>query len=300
MALYLVKEKVLGKGSYGTVYRGVLSDVPQIGYGGVTVAVKSTSIPPCALSLRKEENILNNFSRCPEIVQCYGSEITVEDGVCVANLILEYAPYGTLSDLIKKGAFSENQVRVFTGMLLRGLSCIHRMGFVHCDLKPENVLVFPGAEMTSYQLKIADFGLAMTSEEKKNFDPRNWRFRYRGTPLYMSPESVTMGEIEPELDIWSLGCVVLEMVTGLPLWKSWRIEREDDFLCRLVFLRAKPRIPETVSMECRDFLSKCFDRESDRRWSADMLLKHPFLAPNHPRRSSFNLNTSRSLFSYGT
>ncbi|KAI4296245.1 hypothetical protein L6164_036218 [Bauhinia variegata] len=282
--IHLVKEKLLGEGSFGTVFRA-FSTTPE---GGLTVAVKATptSFQPGALSLLKEENILNSFRHCPEIVQCYGSEITEEEGVCVQNLFLEYAPYGTLADLIKKGAFIESQVRVHTRMLLRGLSCIHRMGLVHCDLKPDNVLVFPGTGiMPYYQLKIADFGLAMTLEEKK-LDARDRRW-FRGTPFYMSPESVATGDIEPALDIWSLGCVVLEMMTGLPAWTSWNIECLENFLFRLVSGRITPRIPESLSMECRDFLSKCLDRDSKGRWTADMLLKHPFVAAD-PRRSSLS------------
>ncbi|KAI4296208.1 hypothetical protein L6164_036184 [Bauhinia variegata] len=292
MTIPLVRGKILGKGSCSTVFRAV-SATPQRGYGDITVAVKSTAIPSCALSLLKEENILKHFRRCPEIVQCYGSDITVEDGVSVQNLFLEYAPYGTLADLIKTGGYLESQVRVFTRMLLRGLSRIHRMDFVHCDLKPDNVLVFPGTETAScYQLKIADFGSAKTLEEKRNFNAGYWRGRFRGTPSYMSPESVAVGKIGPALDIWSLGCIVIEMITGLPPWtlcgSGLQIKTEKDLKYRLVFdEKAGPKIPEGVSKDCRDFLGKCLDRDSNWRWTADMLLLHPFLAP--PRGSkAFN------------
>ncbi|KAI4296246.1 hypothetical protein L6164_036219 [Bauhinia variegata] len=281
--MLVVKEKILGRGSSASVFRAV-------SHGGrLTVAVKATSYLHCVLSLQKEEHILKTFRGCPEIVQCYGSQITVENGVSVHNLFLEYAPHGTLLDLIKKGAFLESQVRDFTRMLLRGLSRIHRMGLVHCDLKPENILVFPGTETaTSYQLKVADFGLSLTLEEKRKLDCRRWRGRFKGTPLYMSPESVVAGEIGPALDIWSLGCTVVQMITGLPPWTSWdsglQIKTMREVMCMLLLdENAAPKIPEGVSKDCRDFLSKCFDRNSKWRWTADMLLLHPFLAP--PRSS---------------
>lgn len=99
-------------------------------------------------------------------------------------------------------------------MILKGLSCIRVKGIVHCDLKPENILVFP-CEVHGYRFKITDFGMAKEPGEAVSESEKH---RFHGTPTYMSPESIARREIETTTDIWSLGCVVLVMVTGRLLW----------------------------------------------------------------------------------
>ncbi|KAF2309352.1 hypothetical protein GH714_001699 [Hevea brasiliensis] len=150
----------------------------------------------------------------------------------IYNLLLEYAPGGSLADLINKygGKIPECDVRRYTRMILKGLSSIHNNGYVHCDLKPANILVFP-SDQQDFQLKIADFGLAKEPDED-NSRKFFYQYTFRGTPLYMSPESVKHAEISPALDIWSLGCIVIEMITGKPPWHELDVE---DFFVRLAF-----------------------------------------------------------------
>ncbi|KAF2309389.1 hypothetical protein GH714_001874 [Hevea brasiliensis] len=125
-----------------------------------------------------------------------------ENGMTIYNLLLEYAPGGSLADLINKygGKIPECDVRRYTRMILKGLSSIHNNGYVHCDLKPANILVFP-SDQQDFQLKIADFGLAKEPDED-NSRKFFYQYTFRGTPLYMSPESVKHAEISPALDIW--------------------------------------------------------------------------------------------------
>ncbi|XP_047177243.1 mitogen-activated protein kinase kinase kinase 20-like [Vigna umbellata] len=89
---------------------------------------------------------------------------------------------------------------------MEGLKHIHEQGFVHCDVKLQNVLVFDG------EVKIANYELAKEKGEKQG------KCEFRGTPLFMSSESVNDNEYEPPADIWALGCAVMEMVTGKPAW----------------------------------------------------------------------------------
>ncbi|XP_020963619.1 mitogen-activated protein kinase 13-like [Arachis ipaensis] len=102
-------------------------------------------------------------------------------------------------------------------MSVKGLSHIHRKGLVHCDLKPENILVFPSLdkEIANYQLKITDFELSKTKEEEA--DVELWKSKPRGMLSYLSPEAFS-GHIDAPIDIWALGCIVIEMLTGLPAW----------------------------------------------------------------------------------
>ena len=162
-------------------------------------------------------------------------------------------------------------------MILKGLSYIHSKGYVHCDLKPENILVFPSdhRNITGYQLKIADFGVARKPGEKF---PKDCKVEYIGTLPYMSPESVAYGEIEMELDIWSLGCIVAEMFTGKVVWQMGiDYDKVEDLVNLLAFSEKTPKIPQLMSEDGKDFLEKCFAREPWDRWTAEMLLDHPYI-----------------------
>ncbi|KAL1353612.1 mitogen-activated protein kinase kinase kinase 20-like [Arachis hypogaea] len=271
------KVEVLGAGSYGTVSLAILVDEQNRFHS--FIAVKS-SIPRLAFSLEKEEQIFKSLwegesGGCQEIIECFGTEITVEHGHQFYNLFLEYAPYGSLADLIHKKPLPETEVSVYARMIVKGLSHIHRKGIVHCDLKPENILVFPSLdkEIANYQLKIADFGLSKTKEEKA--DVELWKSKPRGTPSYLSPEAFS-GHIDAPMDIWALGCIVIEMLTGLPAWgESPLLIEELRYLVEHHEL--SPRKPQGIGFFCHDFLEKCFTKDPSKRWTADRVLDHPFL-----------------------
>ncbi|KAL6329488.1 hypothetical protein AAG906_021183 [Vitis piasezkii] len=120
-----------------------------------------------------------------------------DDGSSLYNLVLEYAPGGSLTGLMKKrrGKLWEFEARHYARMIIRGLRYMHERGVVHCDVKPDNVL-------------LADFGLA----RRINVEEQIW-VQHRGSPPYMSPEALAWEEYEAPMDIWSLGCTMIEMVT---------------------------------------------------------------------------------------
>jgi serine/threonine protein kinase len=136
-------------------------------------------------------------------------------------------------------------------------------------LKLDNILLFENGEV-----KIADFGLAKKTGQKQG------RVEIRGTPLYMAPESVNNNEYESGADIWALGCAIVEMVTGKPAWNCKPGTNMFVLLIRIGEGDELPIIPEELSQQGKDFLSKIFVKDPTQRWTADMLLKHPFVADN--------------------
>ncbi|CAN4082917.1 unnamed protein product [Withania somnifera] len=232
-----------------------------------SMVVKSC-VASCSATLINEKLILDELNGCPQIIRCFGDSYTYEEGEKLYNVLLEYASGGALSEKLKNcdQKLSEIEIRRYTKALLKGLHYIHKCGYVHCDIKPQNILLCEDG-----QVKIADFGLAKRSKSNKD---DNLRCELRGTPLYMSPEMVTAGEQDIPADIWALGCVVLEMITGNPVWRCSDITQ---LLMSIGIGDQFPEIPGKLSEEAKDFLGKCFVKDPSRRWTSETLLNHPFV-----------------------
>ncbi|GER54113.1 mitogen-activated protein kinase kinase kinase [Striga asiatica] len=269
---------IIGKGAFGTVYLATLKN-PTSKYSSFPslMAVKSAEVSLSG-SIQKEREILGNLKGCPSIIKCFGEETTVSpNGAMVYNLLLEYGSGGTLAGRIRTSnggqGLPEHEVRSFTRSILKGLSHIHGLGYVHCDLKPSNILLVNRGRQ--FRAKIGDFGLARRAGlcQKRKLGPY-----LRGTPTYLSPEAVLENEQEGPSDVWALGCIVLEMLTGKPPWASPENEPSArEIIARVGVGREVPRVSGGLSKEARDFLKGCFVRRPEFRLTAEMLLNHPFV-----------------------
>ncbi|KAL7608344.1 hypothetical protein Lser_V15G12754 [Lactuca serriola] len=261
-----VRGKTIGHGSFATISLAQPtthnSNLPPL------MAIKSCGVSHSA-SLIYEKHILTELTNCPEIIHCFGDCFTVENGIKIYNIALEYASGGDLSYNLKIfGNFLLSEVRRYTNSILKGLQFIHRNGFVHCDIKLQNILLL--SEGDNADVKIADFGLA-----KKVAGDSKSKYEIRGTPMYMAPETVVSGEQEPPSDIWALGCLVAEMITGNPAWFCSDIGA---LLFKIGVGTEIPEIPGNLSSAGKDFLGKCFLKDPRKRWTAEMLLNHPFVS----------------------
>lgn len=247
---------VVGRGATATVSLAAAST-------GDVFAVKSAPLSRSAL-LQREHSILASLNS-PSILSCLGFEITKEaSGHLFYNLFLEYAGGGSLSDDIKRrgGRLSEAETRLRARDILAGLAHLHNAGVVHCDVKPENVLI--GSDGRA---KIGDLGCArwIAAGEKE----------IRGSPMYMAPEAVRGEEQGTPADIWSFGCTVIEIATGRPPWPDFADAVEG--ICRIGFAGEVPAIPDCFSDEANDFVNNCLKTDPLERWTADELLRHPFV-----------------------
>lgn len=140
----------------------------------------------------------------------HGSPVVYEVGV------LEYADSGTLADFLKNrnlqgfqnltGLGNYREIEDLAKDMIDGLAYLHSQNIIHRDLKPTNILLF--TENDRKRAKITDFGIA------KQADSTAVSTQLVGTVEYMSPEHFTTGEISKASDIWSLGVMLLEAVTG--------------------------------------------------------------------------------------
>ncbi|XP_073031817.1 mitogen-activated protein kinase kinase kinase 5-like isoform X1 [Primulina eburnea] len=258
--------RLIGRGTYGSVYVATHCET------GATCAVKEVEIipddPKCAESVRQLEQEIKFLRELkhPNIVQYYGSEI-IDDRLCI---YLEYVHPGSINKYVREhcGAMTENIVRNFTRHILSGLAYLHGTKTIHRDIKGANLLVD-----ASGVVKLADFGLA------KHLTGHHIELSLKGTPHWMAPEvlqAVMRKDANPELaygvDIWSIGCTVIEMLSGKPPWSE-----HNGVQAMFNVLNRVPPIPETLSAEGKDFLQWCFQRKPENRPSAVKLLEHPFL-----------------------
>lgn len=260
------KGKLIGRGTYGSVYVATHRET------GATCAMKEVEMVPddpkcaeCMKQLEQEIRLLGELKH-PNIVQYYGSE-KIEDRFCI---YLEYVHPGSINKYISEhcGAMTESIVRNFTRHILSGLAYLHSTQTIHRDIKGANLLV-----NASGVVKLADFGLA------KHLKGNASDLSLKGTPHWMAPEvlqAVMRNDANPKLafgvDIWSVGCTVVEMLTGKPPWSEF-----NGVQAMFNVLNKSPSIPETLSNEGKDFLRSCFQRRPADRPSATKLLEHPFL-----------------------
>ncbi|XP_010547520.1 PREDICTED: mitogen-activated protein kinase kinase kinase NPK1-like [Tarenaya hassleriana] len=269
-----VRGETIGYGTFATVSlatpaKKCSGEFPPL------MAVKSADSYGAA-SLANEKSVLDQLGHCPEIVRFFGDDRTVENGEEMCNLFLEYASRGSLATHVKKSGgdgLPESAVRRHTLSVLRGLCHIHANGFAHCDIKLGNILMFGDGAV-----KIADFGLAKRTGVTNGEETVSEGSQIRGTPLYMAPESVNDNEYGSEADVWAFGCAVVEMFSGKTAWSFKEGSNFMSLLMRIGVGDELPRIPEELSEEGRDFLSKCFVKDPKKRWTAEMLLSHPFIA----------------------
>jgi eukaryotic-like serine/threonine-protein kinase len=136
-------------------------------------------------------------------------EFGVDPQMGAPFIAMEYIEGTTLESMLGKGRrFSERRAAELLHQVARALAEAHRRGIVHCDLKPENIMVsVHGGEE---HLKVLDFGIAKTADTEAN------DLRLVGTPAYMSPEQILDKPIDFRADLYSLGCILHELLEGTP------------------------------------------------------------------------------------
>lgn len=248
----------LGKGAFGQVYRALNWAT------GETVAVKEiqlSNIPKGEIGeIMSEIDLLKNLNH-PNIVKYKGFVKTRE----YLYIILEFCENGSLHNISKRfGKFPENLVAVYICQVLEGLVYLHDQGVIHRDIKGANILTNKDGTV-----KLADFGVASNTTGAGVSDDA-----VVGSPYWMAPEVIEQSGATTASDIWSVGCVVIELLEGHPPYHTldpmpalFRIVQDD---C--------PPIPEGASPIVKDFLYHCFQKDCNLRISAKKLLKHPWMA----------------------
>ncbi|XP_027090512.1 mitogen-activated protein kinase kinase kinase 3-like [Coffea arabica] len=265
-----IKGKLLGRGTFGHVYAGFNSE------NGKMCAIKEVRLisddqtsRECLRQLNQEIEVLSQLSH-PNIVQYYGSQLAGDK----LSVYLESVSGGSMLKLLQDyGPFGEKVIQSYTRKILCGLVYLHDRNVVHRDIKGANILVNPKGEV-----KLTDFGMA------KHIDSCSSMLSFKGSPYWTAPEVIMdTGVYSLAVDIWSLGCVVLEMATSKPPWSQYE---GISAIFRIANDLEVPEIPNNLSEEAKSFVKVCLQRNPSVRPTAAQLLHHPFIQGRQENRIS--------------
>jgi serine/threonine protein kinase len=257
--------EILGQGSFGCVLFAVNLETGEL------MAMKQISLIEFYLDsaqedineIEQEVEILSRLNH-KNIVRYLGTRKDEKS----LNIFMEYVSGGTISSLISKyGKISENLMKVYAQQILQGLEYLHHFKYLHRDIKGANVLI-----TNDGVCKLADFGCA---KRLIRVDDRSQIFSLKGTTNWMAPEVMRQDAYGRFADIWSFGCLMVEMATGKPPW-YYKTNQIQIFM-HVCTTEESPNLPDTLSSVCQDFILSCFKRNPSDRLNAHKLLNHPFL-----------------------
>jgi mitogen-activated protein kinase kinase kinase len=270
-----MKGALIGQGSFGSVYlalhavTGELMAVKQVELPSVTGSSQMDHKKTNMVEALKHEITLLRELKHKNIVQYLGSNSDESH----LNIFLEYVPGGSVATmLVNYGPLGESLIQNFVRQILTGLSYLHSRDIIHRDIKGANILVD-----NKGSVKISDFGISKRIEASTLGGSKKGaqRVSLQGSVFWMAPEVVRQTAYTRKADIWSLGCLVVEMFTGshphpncTQLQAIFKIGGSGD---------ASPTIPENAGDEARTFLAQTFLIDHEKRPSADELLASTFI-----------------------
>ena len=269
----IARGELIGKGSYGRVYLGInlttgdFLAVKQVEVNQKAAGQDKDKMKEMVSALDQEIDTMQHLEH-PNIVQYLGCE-RKEYSI---SIFLEYISGGSVGGCYRKhGKFEEGLVSSLTRQILAGLAYLHTEGVLHRDLKADNILLDVDGTC-----KISDFGISKKTDNVYGNDVTN---SMQGSVFWMAPEVVrSQGQgYSAKVDIWSLGCVVLEMFAG---HRPWSKEESIGAIYKLGSLNQAPLISDEVraaiSPAALAFMLDCFQIDPTERPTAETLRHHPF------------------------
>ncbi|KAJ3293304.1 Serine/threonine-protein kinase plk4 [Borealophlyctis nickersoniae] len=258
--------ELLGRGGFGFVHRATSKSKGTYGREVAIKLIDKRLMKAANMTRRVANEVEIHWQlRHKSILELYNY---FEDDSYV-YLVMELCKNGELYRYIQqqKSPLSEPEARGTATQLIEGMLYLHANGIIHRDLKLSNLLL-----TDKFDLKIADFGLAV-----KLSDPDGEQKTMCGTPNYISPEIVSRQPYGLASDVWSLGCMLVTIMTGTPPFESQAVKNTLDKVSR-----ADYRLPESLSPEAKDLIHRLLQKDPKRRLPLGKVLSHPFFHPSLP------------------
>ncbi len=194
--------RLLGRGGMSDVYLAVDQDRGR----EVAVKIVRSGDPDLARRLAQEARALEGFDH-PGLVRLLDTGVTGDQ----AYLVMEFVDGSNLAEILRRGRLQPDVVADLGASVASALAYVHGRGIVHRDVKPANILVTPDG-----QARLGDFGVArLIDVSTLTLDGTTL-----GTAAYMAPEQLENHQVGPSADIWSLGLVLLECLTGAQVYRG--------------------------------------------------------------------------------
>ena len=259
---YLVVRK-LGEGGMGAVYEAE----SVLGEGKRAVKMlheEFTRIPEVRDRFLQEATATKNLVH-PNVVPILESAVA-EDGS--PYLVMEFLDGKSLAAVLaSEGPLPYAHVVEYTLQALEALAEAHRAGIVHRDLKPDNLMLIRGEDGLA-QVKVIDFGISKLIGP--DFTLRNLTLEssFLGSPLYASPEQLRdTGKVDVRTDIWSLGVVMYELLTGRPPFDARSPVALMTAICGATPLRVDD-LRGDVPAALADVVMRCLEKDASRRYAS--------------------------------
>ncbi|KYO29132.1 mitogen-activated protein kinase kinase kinase 1 [Alligator mississippiensis] len=263
-----LKGQQIGLGAFSSCYQaqdvgtGTLMAVKQVTY----VRNTSSEQEEVVEALREEIRMMSHLNH-PNIIRMLGATCEKSN----YNLFIEWMAGGSVAHLLSKyGAFKESVVINYTEQLLRGLSYLHENQIIHRDVKGANLLI----DSTGHRLRIADFGAAARLASKGT-GAGEFQGQLLGTIAFMAPEVLRGQQYGRSCDVWSVGCVVIEMACAKPPWNAEKHSNHLALIFKIASATTAPSIPPHLSPGLRDVTLRCLELQPQDRPPSRELLKHP-------------------------
>ncbi|KAG7503325.1 myosin light chain kinase, smooth muscle isoform X1 [Solea senegalensis] len=257
--LYDVEER-LGTGKFGQVFKLVEKSTRKVWAGKFIKAFSAKD----KQNVRQEVDIMNRLHH-PKLVQC----VDAFEGKSDMVMVLEMISGGELFERIIDEDFelTEREVIKYMLQIIDGVSFIHKVGVVHLDLKPENIMC---VNKTGSKIKLIDFGLARRLE---NAGTLKVLF---GTPEFVAPEVINYEAISYPTDMWSIGVICYILLSGLSPFMG---DNDNETLSNVTSASwdFEDDAFDEISENGKDFITKLLKKDMKCRLSCAQCLEHPWL-----------------------
>ena len=236
--------ELIGGGSFGRVFKVKLKGTDKI--FAMKVLNKAYLLKKKLLRYAITECNVLKQSNCPFIIKLHYSFQTPEN----LYMILDYCPIGDFSYQIQLNLFEEDEAKFYIAELILAIEYLHQHDIIYRDLKPENILIDADGH-----IKLADFGLA-----KENVSTNVPNKTFCGSPQYLSPEMLSKEGTTKASDIYGIGAILFELISGAPPFFS-----QDENLMYKNISENKLMFPEFFSDELKDLLKRMLDKNPKKR-----------------------------------